>query len=58
MIISMRSSNFYSFAQEAWIDFTVGKKPISSGFNVCLFDFCLNKVLRLLGGTYWVRLNL
>ena len=49
MIVSMRFSNFYSFAQEASISFTVGKKPIPSGFDVNLPDLRLNKVLAVVG---------
>lgn len=49
MIISMRFSNFYSFAQEALINFALGKKPIPSGFDINLPDLRLNKVLAVVG---------
>jgi AAA15 family ATPase/GTPase len=49
MIISIRFSNFYSFAQEALISFAVGKKPIPSGFDVNLPDLRLNKVIAVVG---------
>ena len=49
MIISMRFSNFYSFAQETSINFAVGKKPIPSEFDVNLDGLRLNKVLAVIG---------
>lgn len=49
MIISIRFSNFYSFAHDALISFAVGKKPIPSGFDVNLPDLRLNKVIAVVG---------
>lgn len=49
MIVSIRFSNFYSFADEASISFVVGKKPISSGFDANFLGLRLNKVLAVVG---------
>ncbi|GGK02584.1 AAA family ATPase [Pseudomonas matsuisoli] len=50
MIRSIRFSNFYSFADEAETDFTLGKKPTPSGFDIELADGSrLNKVIAVVG---------
>ncbi|MBO1520745.1 AAA family ATPase [Oceanisphaera pacifica] len=49
MIHSLRFSNFYSFADETQIDFSLGKKPTPSGYDIELADGRLNKVLAVVG---------
>ena len=50
MIKSIRFSNFYSFVDETRIDFTLGKKPTPSGFDIDLADGNrLNKVIAVVG---------
>ena len=50
MIKSIRISNFYSFADETTVDFTLGKKPTPSGFDIDLADGSrLNKVIAVVG---------
>lgn len=49
MIISLRFSNFYSFAEETLLDFSVGKKPAPSGFDINLPETRLNKVIAVVG---------
>ena len=49
MILKPRFKNFYSFADEAIIDFSVGKKPTPSGFDVALGEYRLNKVVAVVG---------
>lgn len=50
MIKSLRFSNFYSFAAETVIDFSLGRKPTPSGFDIPLADGSrLNKVIAVVG---------
>lgn len=49
MIKSLRFSNFYSFAEETQLDFSVGKKPTPSGFDIDIDDARLNKVIAVVG---------
>ena len=49
MLISLRFKNFYSFAEETEIDFTVGKQPTASGFDITLPGRRLNKVIAVVG---------
>ncbi len=49
MISSLRFSNFYSFAQETRLDFSVGKQPTPSGFDIDLSTARLNKVVAVVG---------
>ncbi|MBD3814172.1 MAG: abortive infection protein, partial [Betaproteobacteria bacterium] len=49
MIKSLRFSNFYSFADEAQVDFSLGKKPTPSGFDIELAGYRLNKVIAVVG---------
>jgi uncharacterized protein len=49
MLISLRFKNFYSFAEETEIDFTVGKQPAASGFDMTLPSRRLNKVIAVVG---------
>lgn len=49
MIKSLRFSNFYSFAEEAQVDFSLGKKPTPSGFDIELAGCRLNKVIAVVG---------
>lgn len=49
MIKSLRFSNFYSFAEETLVDFSLGKKPTPSGFDIELADCRLNKVIAVVG---------
>lgn len=49
MISSLRFSNFYSFAEETRLDFSVGKKPTPSGFDINLPETRLNKVIAVVG---------
>lgn len=49
MIKSLRFSNFYSFAEETRLDFSIGKKPTPSGFDIDLPDTRLNKVVAVVG---------
>jgi len=50
MIKSIRFSNFYSFVGDTEIDFTLGKKPTPSGFDIDLADGNrLNKVIAVVG---------
>lgn len=50
MIKSIRLSNFYSFASETEVDFTLGKKPTPSGFDIDLADGSrLNKIIAVVG---------
>lgn len=49
MIRSVRFSNFYSFAEEARIDFSLSKKPTPSGFDIDTAGVRLNKVIAVVG---------
>lgn len=49
MISSLRFSNFYSFADDTLVDFTLGKKPTPSGYDIELADARLNKVIAVVG---------
>lgn len=49
MIKLLRFSNFYSFAEETQVDFSLGKKPTPSGFDIELADCRLNKVIAVVG---------
>lgn len=49
MILSLRFSNFYSFADETLIDFRVGQKPTPSGYDIKLEHYRLNKVVAVVG---------
>lgn len=50
MLKSLRFSNFYSFAAETVIDFSLGRKPTPSGFDIPLADGSrLNKVIAVVG---------
>lgn len=50
MIKTIRISNFYSFVGETEVDFTLGKKPTPSGFDIDLADGNrLNKVIAVVG---------
>ncbi|TBW09686.1 abortive infection protein [Azotobacter chroococcum subsp. isscasi] len=49
MIKSLRFSNFYSFAEETQVDFSLGRKPTPSGFDTELADCRLNKVIAVVG---------
>ena len=49
LLISLRFKNFYSFAEETEIDFTVGKQPTASGFDIKLPSRRLNKVIAVVG---------
>lgn len=49
MIKSLRFSNFYSFAEGTQVDFSLGKKPTPSGFDIELADCRLNKVIAVVG---------
>lgn len=49
MIKVLRFSNFYSFAEAAQVDFSLGKKPTPSGFDIELPDTRLNKVVAVVG---------
>lgn len=50
MIKSVRFSNFYSFPSETEVDFSLGKKPTPSGFDIDLADGNrLNKVIAVVG---------
>lgn len=49
MLISVQVSNFYSFSNSADIDFKIGKKPASSGFDINYQHYRLNKVLGVIG---------
>lgn len=49
MLISLCFKNFYSFAEETKIDFTVGKQPAASGFDITLPERRLNKVIAVVG---------
>ena len=55
MLISLCFKNFYSFAEETEIDFTVGKQPTASGFDITLPGRRLNKVIAVVGanGAAW-----
>lgn len=49
MLVSLRFKNFYSFADETELDFTVGKQPMASGFDINLPTQRLNKVIAVVG---------
>ncbi|HEY6527241.1 MAG TPA: ATP-binding protein [Cellvibrionaceae bacterium] len=49
MITQLRFNNFFSFADETTVDFVVGKKPTSSGFDIPLEGQRLNKVIAVVG---------
>ncbi|SEJ54034.1 hypothetical protein SAMN04244579_04741 [Azotobacter beijerinckii] len=49
MIKSLRLSNFYSFAEDTQVDFSLGRKPTPSGFDIELADCRLNKVIAVVG---------
>ena len=49
MIISLRFSNFYSFAESTTIDFSVGKNPKPSDFDINIEGLRLNKVISVIG---------
>ncbi|MFD1216876.1 AAA family ATPase [Microbulbifer celer] len=49
MISKLRFKNFYSFADETLIDFTLGKKPTPSGFDIELDGARLNKAIAVVG---------
>ena len=50
MLISLKISNFFSFAQETQVSFEMGKKPSSSSFDIKLLsDRRLNKVVAIVG---------
>ena len=49
MILSLRFNNYYSFAKEAEIDFTLGKQPAESGYDIQLDGQRVNKVIAVVG---------
>lgn len=50
MLVSVRFSNFFSFAEETFISFEMGKKPSRSAFDVAVTtDRRLNKVIAIVG---------
>ena len=49
MIKKLTFSNFYSFAEETIIDFSLGKKPTPSGYDINLNDERYNKAIAVLG---------
>ncbi|MGL4755378.1 MAG: AAA family ATPase [Aeromonadaceae bacterium] len=49
MIKKITVSNFYSFADEVIVDFTLGKKPTPSGYDILLGDERLNKAIAIIG---------
>lgn len=50
MLISLRTSNFFSFAEETLLTFEMGKKPLLSAFDIPLSaDRRLNKVIAVVG---------
>lgn len=49
MIASLRFSNFYSFANEVDIDFTLGKQPTPSGYDIPFGEGRVNKVIAVVG---------
>ena len=50
MIIDLAFSNFYSFADEVYLSFEMGKKPASSNYDIPLKDGDrLNKALAVIG---------
>lgn len=50
MLISLRASNFFSFAEESLVSFEIGKKPSPSSFDIRLpLDRRLNKVVAVVG---------
>lgn len=49
MIKNIRFSNFYSFADEALIDFSLGQKPTSSGFDITTQHGRFNKAVAIVG---------
>ena len=50
MLVSLRFSNFFSFAEETFISFEMGKKPSSSTFDIAVTpERRLNKVVAIVG---------
>ena len=50
MLVQLRFSNFYSFAEETELSFELGKKPTSSKYDIDLGDERrLNKVVSIVG---------
>lgn len=49
MLTLLQVKNFYSFAEEIVIDFSVGQKPAVSGFDIQLPTKRLNKVIAVVG---------
>lgn len=50
MLISLRCSNFFSFAEESIVSFEMGKKPSSTAFDIVVStDRRLNKVIAVVG---------
>jgi len=50
MLVSLRISNFFSFAEESLLSFEMGKKPSISAFDIALSsDRRLNKVIAVVG---------
>lgn len=49
MIKNLSFSNFYSFADEAVIDFSLGKKPTPSGYDITVDGERFNKAIAVVG---------
>jgi AAA15 family ATPase/GTPase len=49
MLKKLTISNFYSFAEETSIDFTLGKKPTPSGYDIQLDGERFNKAIAIIG---------
>lgn len=49
MIKNLRFSNFYSFTDDTLIDFSLGKKPTPSGFDIAVGSERYNKVIAIVG---------
>lgn len=49
MIKKITIKNFYSFADQVTIDFSVGKKPASSGYDILRQDERYNKTIAVMG---------
>lgn len=50
MLISLRFSNFFSFAEETFVSFEMGKKPSSTAFDITLASgHRVNKVIAVVG---------
>lgn len=49
MLKNLTISNFYSFAEETVIDFSLGKKPTPSGFDIHLDGDRFNKAVAIIG---------